>query len=60
MERNKKRNYDHRDESEVFKQKSFKATRNRKMWSKITFIVMCSIAIIIIAACLICYFFNFS
>ena len=37
MERYKKRDYDHTDESEVFKYKSLMASRNRKRMSKILF-----------------------
>ncbi len=59
MEKYKKQNYDHTDESEVFKHKSLMASRNRKKMSNILFVVLCLIAIIIILACLISYFFNF-
>lgn len=59
MEKYKKQNYDHTDESEVFKHKSMMASRNRKKMSNILFVVLCLIAIIIILACLISYFFNF-
>lgn len=59
MGRYKKRDYDHTDESEVFKKKSLMAAKNRKRMSKIVFAVMCLLAAIIIAACLISYFFNF-
>lgn len=56
---NKRQDYDHTDESEVFKKKSLMAAKNRKRMSKIVFAVMCLLAAIIIAACLISYFFNF-
>lgn len=59
MEKYKKQNYDHTDESEVFKHKSLMASRNHKKMSNILFVVLCLIAIIIILACLISYFFNF-
>lgn len=59
MEKYKKQNYDHTDESEVFKHKSLMASRNRKKMFNILFVVLCLIAIIIILACLISYFFNF-
>lgn len=59
MEKYKKQNYDHTDESEVFKHKSLMASRNRKKMSNILFVVLCLIAIIIILACLISYFFNY-
>lgn len=59
MGRYKKRDYDHTDESEVFKKKSLMASKNRKKMSKIMFAVMCLLAAIIVAACLISYFFNF-
>lgn len=65
MRRHKKRNektqdYDHTDESEVFKHKSLMASKNRKKMSKILFVVLCLIAVFVIVACLISYFFNFT
>lgn len=59
MGRYKKQDYDHTDESEVFKHKSLMASRNRKKMSNILFVILCLIAIIIILACLISYFFNY-
>lgn len=59
MERYKKRDYDHTDESEVFKYKSLMASKNRKRMSKILFVALCIIAVLIIAACIISYFFNY-
>lgn len=59
MERYKKRDYDHTDESEVFKHKSLMASRNRKRMSNILFMVLCIIAALIVLACLISYFFNY-
>lgn len=59
MGKYKKQNYDHTDESEVFKEKSLMAAKNRKKMSKIMFAVMCLLAAIIVAACLLSYFFNF-
>lgn len=59
MERYKKRDYDHTDESEVFKYKSLMASKNRKRMSKILFMVLCIIAALIVLACLISYFFNY-
>lgn len=59
MEKYKKQNYDHTDESEVFKHKSLMASRNRKKMSNILFMVLCIIAALIVLACLISYFFNY-
>lgn len=59
MGRYKKQDYDHTDESEVFKHKSLMASRNRKRMSKILFVALCIIAVLIIAACIISYFFNY-
>lgn len=59
MGRYKKQDYDHTDESEVFKYKSLMASRNRKRMSKILFVALCIIAVLIIAACIISYFFNY-
>lgn len=59
MGRYKKQDYDHTDESEVFKHKSLMASRNRKRMSKILFMVLCIIAALIVLACLISYFFNY-
>lgn len=59
MGRYKKQNYDHTDESEVFKHKSLMVSRNRKRMSNILFIVLCIIAALIVLACLISYFFNY-
>ncbi len=55
----KKQDYDHTDESEVFKHKSLMASRNRKRMSNILFMVLCIIAALIVLACLISYFFNY-
>lgn len=59
MGRYKKQDYDHTDESEVFKHKSLMASRNRKKMSNILFMVLCIIAALIVLACLISYFFNY-
>ncbi|WP_295433857.1 hypothetical protein [uncultured Prevotella sp.] len=59
MGRYKKQDYDHTDESEVFKHKSLMASRNRKRMSNILFMVLCIIAALIVLACLISYFFNY-
>lgn len=59
MGRYKKQDYDHTDESEVFKHKSLMASKNRKRMSKILFVALCIIAVLIIAACIISYFFNY-
>lgn len=60
MKRNKTQDYDHTDESEVFKHKSLMASKNRKRMSKILFVVLCLIAVFVIVACLISYFFDFT
>ncbi|WP_298455253.1 hypothetical protein [uncultured Prevotella sp.] len=60
MGRYKKQDYDHTDESEVFKKKSLMAAKNRKKVSKMTFAVMCVLAACIVAACMLSYFFNFT
>ena len=49
MGRNKRQDYDHTDESEVFKKKSLMAAKNRKRMSKIVF-----------AACMLSYFSTLS
>lgn len=59
MGRNKRQDYDHTDESEVFKKKSLMAAKNRKRMSKIVFAVMCLLAAFVVAACMLSYFFNF-
>lgn len=59
MGRYKKQDYDHTDESEVFKHKSLMASRNRKKMSNILFMVLCIIAALIVLACPISYFFNY-
>jgi len=56
MGRNKRQDYDHTDESEVFKKKSLMAAKNRKRMSKI---VLCLLAAFVVAACMLSYFFNF-
>ncbi|MBS5875805.1 MAG: hypothetical protein KIC78_06485 [Prevotella sp.] len=52
MGRNKRQDYDHTDESEVFKKKSLMAAKNRKRMSKIVFAVMCLLAAFVVAACM--------
>lgn len=59
MRKNKRQDYDHTDESEVFKKKSLMAAKNRKRMSKIVFAVMCLLAAFVVAACMLSYFFNF-
>lgn len=59
MGRNKRQDYDHTDESEVFKKKSLMAAKNRKRMSKIVFAVMCLLAAFVVAACMLSYFFKF-
>lgn len=59
MRRDKKQDYDHTDESEVFKHKSLMASKNRKKLSKLTFAVLCLLAACVLAACIVSYFFNF-
>lgn len=44
--------------SEVFKHKSFMATKNRKRFAKIMKVVLYALAIFIIAACIFAYFFD--
>lgn len=48
MGRNKRQDYDHTDESEVFKKKSLMAAKNRKRMSKIVFAVMCLLAAFVV------------
>lgn len=58
MRRYKKQDYDHTDESEVFKHKSLMASKNRKKMSRLTFVMLCLLAACVAAACLLSYVFN--